>query len=190
MPTQWHTLYVPEGLFGLLDGGDVPDYSADWSNGLLAPLLQGGAFIKVGIHSGNVRVRSETLITRPPSIDDSLDWEEIVEASVNAPNDQLQVESLLNGPIDDGRPLAQNGSTSYRVHLHALGRSIAWDKTSTDPTETYLLQVWPAPPEPTQTLRSSDRLRASQATHAQRPLPPLEEPPATPPDEPRPAPHH
>ncbi|QKW07655.1 hypothetical protein HUT18_15985 [Streptomyces sp. NA04227] len=189
MAAPWHKVHVPEGLFGLLDDHEVPHYGADWSNGLIAPMRAGGAFINSGIHTGNVHARTKYLTTRPEDLDTSLDWDEIVEASVHAPRDGLRLESLDQGPADDGSPLAGHGATDYRVRVHAHGREIAWDKTASTPTETYLLLVWPAEPAPAQTLRFSGRLGQTQEAHDPHRLAPLDEPPTTPADVPIPRPN-
>ncbi|MFD9303388.1 hypothetical protein ACFWCB_12155 [Streptomyces sp. NPDC060048] len=34
-------IFVNEGSFGVLDAGEVPIETADWSDGLLAPMVQG-----------------------------------------------------------------------------------------------------------------------------------------------------
>lgn len=166
MEAPWHEVFVGEGTFGLLDAGEIPVHSADWSNGLIAPMLQGGALVRTGIHTGDVRVCVQAQQEPATEIDTSRPWEEVVEASVAAPRDHLQLESLDFGPPDPNGPLTGRGSTHYRVRVHARGRETAWDKTAETPTEEYLLFMWPSEPAPTQTLRSSTRLEQQQQSEA------------------------
>jgi hypothetical protein len=57
-------LFVAEGTFGVLDGGDIPVDTADWSNGLAAPMSH-GAIILTGIRTGDVLVTAEARDTPP-----------------------------------------------------------------------------------------------------------------------------
>ncbi|WP_143589930.1 hypothetical protein [Streptomyces africanus] len=168
-----------------VDEGEIPVHSADWSNGLIAPMLQGGALVRTGIRTGSVRVCVQAQQEPATELDTSRPWEEVVEASVVAPRDHLQLESLDFGPPDPNRPLTGRGSTHYRVRVHARGRETAWDKTSETPTEEYLLLVWPSDPAPTQTLRTSNRLEQQQQSETDNPHPPNTTPPEPPASEPR-----
>lgn len=85
MDAPWHEVFVGEGTFGLLDEGEIPVHSADWSNGLIAPMLQGGALVRTGIRTGSVCVRVQAQQEPATEIDASRPWEEVVEASVAAP---------------------------------------------------------------------------------------------------------
>ncbi|MEU3342828.1 hypothetical protein ACWCQ1_50655 [Streptomyces sp. NPDC002144] len=55
-------LLVAQGTFGVLDSGDIPADTADWSNGLAAPTAH-GAIILTGIHTGDVQVTAQPLHT-------------------------------------------------------------------------------------------------------------------------------
>ncbi|MER5449256.1 hypothetical protein ABT065_27070 [Streptomyces sp. NPDC002764] len=139
-------LFVAEGTFGVLDGGDIPVDTADWSNGLAAPMSH-GAIILTGIHTGDVQVTAEPLDT-PPPVGDTTIWEEIVETSVHCPSGQLLVESLDLGPAEELPNLATGGPGWYRLRVHAHGRGTNPDGTDSEPVERYLLTAWPAPPPP------------------------------------------
>ncbi|MEU8852204.1 hypothetical protein AB0C70_39650 [Streptomyces sp. NPDC048564] len=185
MNAPWHEVFVGEGTFGLLDEGEIPVHSADWSNGLIAPMLQGGALVRTGIRTGSVSVCVQAQQDPATEMDTSRPWEEVVEASVAAPRDHLELQSLDFGPPDPNGPLTGRGSTHYRVRVHARGREAAWDKTAETPTEEYLLLVWPSEPSPTQTLRTSSRLKQQQQSEAANPHPPRTTPPEAPEPEPR-----
>ncbi|MER5510861.1 hypothetical protein ABT052_36880 [Streptomyces sp. NPDC002766] len=118
-------LFVAEGTFGVLDSGDIPIDTADWSNGLAAPKSH-GAIILTGIHTGDVQVTAEPLDTPPPA-GDTTTWEEIVETSVHCPSGQLLVESLDLGPADELPNLATAGP---------VGTACASTHTAAPPTPT------------------------------------------------------
>ncbi|WJV51677.1 hypothetical protein [Streptomyces flavofungini] len=172
------TVYVPEGSFGVLDHGEIPAHTADWSNGFVA-VMASGALIATGIHTGPVRVQAITSAEPPPALgEDDPAWDEIVEVTVQAPAGHLQVESLHTGAIDGLPPLSLHGSGPYRLRVHARGRHIGRDKVRDEPVEDYLLLTWPAgTATEVEILRSSDEIR--QAMRA--PVPPPQ--PAEAPDD-------
>ncbi|GHH29558.1 hypothetical protein GCM10018780_87770 [Streptomyces lanatus] len=172
MNALWHDVFVSEGTFGLLDSGEIPIHSADWSNGLVAPMLQGGALVRTGIQTGYVRVCARTQGEPAGDIDESRPWEEIVEASVTAPHNLLRLESLDYGPSAPDTFLTTADSPQYRVRVHALGRDVARSKTTQVPPEEYLLLVWPSEPAPTHSLRTSSRLEEEKQAEAASPHPP------------------
>ncbi|MER7576948.1 hypothetical protein [Streptomyces sp. NPDC126514] len=168
-----HEVFVNEGLFGLLDAGEVPAQSADWSNGFVAPMSE-GALIATGINTGLVRVTIQQRHANMP--DQPADgWEEIVEASVHAPAGKLAVESLELGPLaDDSAILSPAGPAWYRVRVHARGRALHFDGVSMEPVEAYFIVTWPALPAKTIIMRTSERIERNLRTQ------PLEQ--ASPPD--------
>ncbi|AZQ32110.1 hypothetical protein EJ357_47705 [Streptomyces cyaneochromogenes] len=181
MDASWHDVFVTEGTFGLLDDGEIPVHSADWSNGLIAPMLQGGALVRTGIQSGYVRVSIRALREPAEEIDESRPWEEIVEAAVTAPRNRLRLESLDYGPPAPDMPLTTADTTQYRLRVHARGRDAARSQSAQVPREEYLLLVWPAEPAPTRTLRGSNRLEEEEQAEAANPHPPRMHP-AEPPE--------
>ncbi|MEV0903283.1 hypothetical protein [Streptomyces hokutonensis] len=158
--TSIQRVFVNEGVFGLLDGGVIASESADWSNGLVAPMTQ-GALISTGINTGLVQVTIQSRNDEPKETPaDS--WEEIVEVSVHAPTGQLRVESLELGPADDDSTLISPAEPAcYRARVHARGREILRDRVSMEPVEDYLLVVWPAPQGDTTILCTSNRIQQS-----------------------------
>ncbi|MEU6610411.1 hypothetical protein ABZ922_36105 [Streptomyces shenzhenensis] len=167
-----HTVYVPEGTFGVLDAGEIPVQTADWSNGLAVPMSH-GALIVTGIHTGEIRATA-TSLTGPPPVPADDAWEEIVEVSVHGPTGRLRVESLEQGPVDRLAPLSPAGPGWYRLRVHARGRSLHPDKTSPEPVEDYLVMTWPAPRADTDIIRTSDRMKhdLAHAPNAPQPQPP------------------
>ncbi|MFF6879953.1 hypothetical protein ACFY9S_32265 [Streptomyces sp. NPDC012474] len=144
-------VFVNEGIFGVLDHGEIPVDTANFSNGLAAPMAA-GALILTGINTGYVNVETR-VVDRFPDVDTD-GWEEVMEISVNAPAGDLKVESLERGPDSNSHSLSPMGSAWYRLRVHARGREVMRDKVSLEPVEDYLLIVWPAPPTDATVLRS------------------------------------
>ncbi|WAU81470.1 hypothetical protein O1Q96_17765 [Streptomyces sp. Qhu-G9] len=170
--TAAHNVYVPEGTFGVLDAGEIPVQTADWSNGLAVPMSH-GALIVTGIHTGEIRATATPMNGPPPGPADDF-WEEIVEVSVHAPTGGLRVESLEQGLVDGLALLSPAGPGWYRLRVHARGRSTLPDKTSPEPVEDHLVMTWPAPWADAGILRTSDRVEndLAHATGAPQPQPP------------------
>ncbi|MFF4276910.1 hypothetical protein [Streptomyces sp. NPDC001536] len=163
MATVTHEVFVIEGQFGLLDSGEIPAHSADWSNGFVAPMSE-GVLIVTGINTGLVRVTIQGPYSSTPD-QPADDWEEIVEASVHAPAGKLAVDSPLSGPLaDDSAILSPAGPAWYRVRVHARGRALHPDQVSMEPVEDYLIITWPAPPAETTIMRASDAIERSLRT--------------------------
>ncbi|MFD5557663.1 hypothetical protein ACFWIA_27960 [Streptomyces sp. NPDC127068] len=169
---------VDDGLFCISDGEDITVESTRWSTGLLAP-MDHGAWIRTGIHTGRVTVRTEMHSAAPPG--DTGPWEEIVEASVHSPGGAMFVDP---GYVAGELPyLASGGPGWYRLRVHAHGRGLNPDGVSTDPTERYLIQAWPQDWSPQQVLQSSPRIEESLADNADEPTgPPVHRPARTEPE--------
>ncbi|MGR4852106.1 hypothetical protein [Streptomyces sp. LARHCF252] len=155
-------VFISEGLFGVLDHGEISTETADFSNGLVAPMDR-GAFILTGINTGHVRVETRVLETAPDVEAD--DWEEVVEVSVHAPAGDLKVESLDLGPDTGVQSLSPSGPDWYRLRVHARGRENLRDKVSMEPVEDYLLVVWQDPPADPSILRSSEYIELRLQSH-------------------------
>ncbi|WP_157167315.1 hypothetical protein [Streptomyces typhae] len=147
-----------DGLFGILDEGDLPADTADFSNGLVA-VMTAGALIATGVAFGPVRVQTLTSLEPPPAADSQDEWEEIIEVTVQAPTGRLRAHSLEDSRYPRLPALSTQGSGPYRVRVHARGRAGAPSQADGDPVEDYLLQVWPAGTDrDTIILRGSERI--------------------------------
>lgn len=180
MTDRWTRVRVGDHSFGVLDRGEIPIETADYSNGLVVTMAA-GATIYTGIDTGTVRVRAVAQ-TAPPAQDepDTPPWEEIVEASLYAPYGQLRIDSPDQGPVPDLPLLSPAGPGWYRIRAHARGRDTAFDAVRTEPVEDYLLYVWPADPAPPTVINATDRcgqgLRAAAATQGSTTASPSEAP--------------
>ncbi|MFE9662574.1 hypothetical protein [Streptomyces sp. NPDC005955] len=151
-------IHVNGGLFCVSDGEDLRVESTRWSNGLLAP-MDHGAWIKTGIHTGVVTVRTEIRPKAPPGGPGR--WEEIVEASVHSPTGAMAVDP---GHVVGEVPyLTSRGPGWYRLRVHAHGRGLRPDGVDVEPVERYLIQAWPQDWSAPQVLQSSTRIEASLA---------------------------
>ncbi|MEU0987823.1 hypothetical protein [Streptomyces sp. NPDC005953] len=153
MLSDWATVRVDDLSFGVLDNGEIPIETADWSTGLVAP-ISNGAVIRTGIHTGRSRVRVALLPSEPFSTDDDA-WEEIVEVSVHSARGNLRVDAFEEGTAESLPLLSTAGPGWYRLRVYARGRTINPDGIQHTPTEDYHLAIWQAPPSPTTVLRTS-----------------------------------
>lgn len=161
-----------DGLFGVLDAGEVPAHTADWSNGLIA-VMSAGALIATGVSEGPVRVQAHTGTGPPPTAPDRWEgWEEVVEVTVHAPTGRLRVQCLELGDVRDLPLLSTRGIGPYRLRIHARGRTRAAGKVLDEPLEDYLLHLWPAgPPHEPRILRTSEDIERALHTPAPPPGP-------------------
>ncbi|MFD6152959.1 hypothetical protein [Streptomyces sp. NPDC060243] len=150
-------LLITDGIFGVLDDGEIPIQSIAWGNGL-ASAMQSGAIITTGLHYGYVNVECESLAAKPALNCDGA-WEEIVEISITAPRARLFVESMENGPHSDLPMLSNEKDRSYRLRVSAKGRSAPDVEVRAE--EFYKLQCWPQPPSAQCVLLSSDAIDRS-----------------------------
>ncbi|MET7944393.1 hypothetical protein [Streptomyces sp. NPDC005302] len=170
--TDLQQVFVNEGTFGLLVDGLIPVESADWSNGLVAPMSQ-GALIVTGINTGFVEA-AVTAQHSAPVAAPAKTWDEIVEVSVRARGGNMRLESLDLGPVADALVLLPPSASGwYRLRVHAYGRELLRDQTSMEPVEKYLLTIWPGSETSVTVVRASERIehasQAAQATPTQEP---------------------
>jgi hypothetical protein len=136
---------------------DLGDCLGGQANGLCGAAVSGTLFLITGLHTGKVGFAVE-LHEEAPAVDDA--WDEIVEASFrpSAP------EVALVGWGGEGRwPLALE-QVDYRVRYCGSGLDAAREAdTSTDDesfVDHYLLQFWPAPPEPDRVVKQTSACAA------------------------------
>lgn len=170
--TGWQNVFVTDGIFGVLDDGLIASETADWSNGLAAPMSE-GALITTGINTGHVRITAITQDAAPVH-DAQGQWEEIVEVSVHAPAGALRIESMELGPVaTEPALLSPAGPGWYRLRVHARGRQTLFDKVCLEPVEDYLVITWPAAKEDPTVIAASERiLRALRTQQASITSPP------------------
>ncbi|WP_406087610.1 hypothetical protein [Streptomyces virginiae] len=163
-------VFVNEGTFGILDAGEIPIETADWSQGLLVALEQ-GALVVTGINTGRVQVWVRALDEAPPP--ETGGWEETSRSRICAPEGQLRVESLTHGPDQHLPLLSAGGPGWYEVEVKARGRSLAPDGCHARSGEHYLITAWPSPdrsPFPARKPRAGEQEEDPQAAERRQRL--------------------
>lgn len=133
--------------FALLEDGDIPDVGFS-GNGLVA-VVAGGAVIRTGVETGNVRVVLQVSDSPPPEVAEG--WDEVVEVSWRAAAGGASVVGAR--PVEPQlRRVTPPWPGEYRLRVHARGRD------DEDGTESYELVVWEAPAAPEIVHARTDRL--------------------------------
>lgn len=152
------TVRVTDHNLGISDHGGLPIETADYSTGLLVTMSV-GALIYTGIDTGYVHVSVE-LRTEPPTRVDADEWDDVVEASINAPHGKLRMHQMEYGPGDSPPALpilSHLGPGIYRIRVHVRGRDRYYDRVENNSDEFYHVLVWPADPVPSLIIRATDQ---------------------------------
>ncbi|MFC5749572.1 hypothetical protein [Actinomadura rugatobispora] len=154
-------------------GSSLRDCFAGQVNGLCGAAEPGMLFLTTGLHTGNVGFAVESH-DEPPLIDDGA-WEEIVEVSFTPETDDV----VLMQWAGEARWDLELDRVDYRVRCCASGMRAARDadtRLEDEPLiDRYLLQFWPAPPEPDRVLKQTTEIAAYWHEFA-RGLPPAPTP--------------
>jgi hypothetical protein len=135
---------------------DLRECFGGQQNGLCGAAVPGTLFLITGLHTGQVDFAVELHAEEPP-LDDT--WEDIVEASYRPAG-----EVALNTWGGEGRwPLALD-PVDYRVRYCGWGLDAghqAAPPMDDEPlVDRYLLQFWPAPPEPDRVIKQTSKQAA------------------------------
>ncbi|REF00715.1 hypothetical protein [Thermomonospora umbrina] len=154
VPVSYHR-FILEELDERGTGASIlaPDIPVRFGNGLIT-VEPGLCVISTGIAGGPVTAEVR-VHTRHPDIDGG-DWDEIVELTVETTHDRMVVAALgadLPAPLP---LLTPSGAGTHRVRAYARGRDSAIDASVFEPVESYLIQIWPAPPSPETIHRNTD----------------------------------
>jgi len=151
---------------------DFDDSFRGQQNGLCGAAIPGTLCLLTGLHTGHVGLTVE-VHDAEPSLDDS--WEDIVEASFR--------------PVGDTTLAGLDSSDWWRLDLDAIDYRVRYCGRAIDaghrserqpddpPVDHYLVQFWPAPPEPDQVLKATSTLAQDlhDRTRRMRPPPTAEE---------------
>ncbi|MEC4019443.1 hypothetical protein [Streptomyces sp. H27-D2] len=163
MPVHYHQFHVSD-LEGSL-GPELPSHT----NGLVG-VEDGVAHVLTGIHTGTVDL--EVTLHRHEPAPGEGPWEDIVEIPAHSVSGELAVHALMVDLEEEFPTLASAGPGDYRIRVHARGRDTAIDLAPDEITEWYLLQVWPAAPQPPRALLTTSGHGAVQrASAADAPAP-------------------
>ncbi|MEU3938066.1 hypothetical protein AB0E85_39550 [Streptomyces sp. NPDC029044] len=149
-------------------GPDLAEAFAGQSAGLCGAATAGALWLSTGLHTGEVGFTVEVHDHAPP-LDES--WEDVVEVSFRP----VSADSvLMEWAGEDSWDLGLD-ETDYRVRYCATGmdRARAADTRGDDvpQLDCYLLQFWPAAPEPARVVKETSRTAAHWHGYA-RDLPP------------------
>ncbi|MDG9710856.1 hypothetical protein [Streptomyces sp. DH10] len=149
-------------------GQGLSEAFAGQSVGLCGAATPGALWLNTGLHTGDVGFTVEVHEQAPP-LDPA--WEDVVEVSFRP----VSADSAL---VEWGGGASwQLGleETDYRVRYCAQGMDRASERDvrldGEPPLDCYLLQFWPAPPEPDRVLKQTSQAAAYWHRHA-RELPP------------------
>ncbi|MCC8243294.1 hypothetical protein [Saccharothrix luteola] len=161
------TVETGTDVFGLGEcfGGQV--------NGLCGAAIPGGLFLFTGLHTGDVAFTAE-LHDQPPPVGD--EWEDVVEVSFRPEGPA----ALVSWAGEEWWPLDGLAEVDYRVRYCAVGMDEGHrmdNRSEDEPTvERYLLQFWPAPPEPDRIVKQTSAQAAHWHAYArEQPVPPTPE---------------
>ncbi|WP_309096644.1 hypothetical protein [Streptomyces sp.] len=161
---QIHVESDPDGF-----GPGLGEAFAGQSTGLCGAAVPGALWLHTGLHTGDVGFTVEVHDQAPP-LDAA--WEDVVEVSfrpVSPDSSLVEWAGEATWPLD----LAE---TDYRVRYCAQGMDRAHrqdTRLEEEPQpDRYLLQFWPAPPEPDRLLRQTSDLAAYWHSVARRQPPP------------------
>lgn len=147
---------------------ELPESFAGHQNGLCGAAVEGTLFLVTGLHTGEVGFTIELHDDGPP-IDDG--WEEIVEASLRPGG-----EAVLTG-FDSGYWPLELEQVDYRVRYCGWGMDAGHQagpqQDGEPPIDRYLLQLWPAPPEPDRVVKQTSAQAAYWHAVARKTPPPL-----------------
>ncbi|WP_433618568.1 hypothetical protein ACQP2P_21535 [Dactylosporangium sp. CA-139114] len=148
---HYRQLYVESRESGTRGPSD-PTEAFGMHNGMCGADIPGFLFLRTGKHSGYIALRIERHDTEPRPDDV---WEDIVEASFRPATATVQ---LMQWAGERRWPLELE-QQHYRVRYHAYGMDFSeegFDEPE-EPDEHYLLQFWPARPEPDRVVRQQSR---------------------------------
>lgn len=139
---------------------------AGQSSGLCGAAVPGALFLRTGLHTGDVGFTVE-VCGQAPSLDPA--WEDVVEVSFYPVSDQ---SFLVEWAGEDSWELDLKEGLDYRVRYCAQGMDKAREKDvrlDDEPVvDRYLLQFWPAPPEPDRVVRQTSQNAACAHDYARQ----------------------
>ncbi|MEV6430347.1 hypothetical protein [Nocardia sp. NPDC051463] len=139
---------------------------AGQSSGLCGAAVPGALFLRTGLHTGSVGFTVEVHGQAPPL---DLAWEDVVEVSFYPVSDQSFLSQWAG---EASWELDLKEGINYRVRYCAQGMDQAREKDvrlDEEPLlDCYLLQFWPAPPEPDRVVRQTSQVAAYAHDYARQ----------------------
>ncbi|WP_431970060.1 hypothetical protein [Nocardia sp. bgisy134] len=161
---SYSQIYVESALGGY--GPRMHEAFAGQNSGLCGAAVPGALFLHTGLHTGDVGFTVEVRGQAPP-LDPA--WEDVVEVSFYPLSDR---SFLVQWAGEDSWELDLKEGLDYRVRYCAQGMDQAREKDvrlDDEPLQDrYLLQFWPAPPEPDRIVRQTSQDAAYSHDWARR----------------------
>jgi hypothetical protein len=153
------TLRDGRGLDLMAASGQIPVAAHMDPPGMvsLCPDSRAG-IVETGCSDGPVRVRVVELTGEPASVDETADWEDIVEVSLSSPG-SLSIISMLGEQNEDLLDVTPSLTGEwYRMRVRTPhGRTEMCDLGVDEACEDYLIQVWVGQRATSAVLRSPSR---------------------------------
>ncbi|MBD5786484.1 hypothetical protein IF650_09845 [Cellulosimicrobium terreum] len=139
------------------EDGELPEPGREGQeNGLLGARSPHALTMTTGLHTGGVPFRVEWHEMEPP-LDDA--WQDVVEASV-----ELVVRELVLATFDDGSSVRAPRLGWHRARYSGTemdaGREMDCPTPGESAPDSYLLQLWPAPPAPDRVVKVTSEIAA------------------------------
>jgi hypothetical protein len=147
--------------YSLLFGEQDDDQLVLSENNGFVELRRSFVTVLSGCHTGYLAVHVENH-WRPPELDID-DWDEVAEFSVLLKDEDLQVQTSMEGPPAAPLPVLARAPGIYRVRLQARGRDAslqAEDKRLQDGVvrEEHAVLAWPEEAGPLRILKTTDQV--------------------------------
>jgi hypothetical protein len=146
---QFDIVYRDTGGFD----GEWPRFFSGQTNGLVGAADADGVYLNLARWGGGSRVRIELHTDAP---DGDPHWEDVVEVSTTVPTDAHARWMSWGGESWGDLPDLTPGDYRVRVSAHGRDRGKA-DEHADGVVDSYLVQLWPAPPSPDVIVRTSSK---------------------------------
>ncbi|MGA5134789.1 hypothetical protein ACPCTO_33880 [Streptomyces olivoreticuli] len=164
---DYSQIYVESDPAGF-DAG-LAEAFAGQASGLCGAAVPGALWLRTGLHTGNVGFTVEVHDQAPP-LDPA--WEDVVEVSFHPVSARSRLVQWAGEAVCE----LELEETGYRVRYCAAGMDQAWQwdagPDEEPQPEHYLLQFWPASPEPDRVLKQTTEKAACWHDYARRQPPP------------------
>ncbi|GAB2451442.1 DUF6630 family protein [Nocardia tengchongensis] len=161
---SYSQIYVESARGGI--DSRMDEAFAGQSSGLCGAAVPGALFLRTGLHTGRVGFTVEVHGQAPPL---DPEWEDVVEVSFYPVSDQSFLSQWAGEAYWE---LDLKEGIDYRVRYCAQGMDQAREKDvrlDDEPlVDRYLLQFWPAPPEPDRVVRQTSKSAAYCHDYARR----------------------
>lgn len=172
---DFHTQEIWYGSFWLCAAGRTPSLGDECIGGLISPADE-GLIIQTGAHGGVVAAAALVLDGehQAPGTDE---WEDVAEAWFDFTEPEIYTFPTYSD--DNGLTLHLQHPGGHTVRVYARGRDTSYDVSTLEPTEWFLLALWPSEHNPGRALKMTSRVARHKESTADPNRPPQPQPTAT-----------